>query len=415
MGTSFAACARMDESNLARLSDAELLALMHRVYRRSRQCNAHLIRILIAVEKRRLHLQTAHPSLFEFCVGRLGMSNSTAQRFCVATRLAAKFPDLIGRVERGEIHLTTLVQMRHHLTAQNAHDLLELARGRTRYQVEELLASVAPRPDAPSRMRKLPTPRTGQSVAPIERAVQPLTPERFRVQFNADRETRDDILQARDLMRHSNPSGDLERIFKFCVRAGVERLEARQHALLRKPARGPRPTDRPQKPASRHIPRAIRRAVFERDGARCTFHDDGGNRCPARSLLQLDHVDLYAKGGPHSLTNLRVRCRAHNHFHAEQILGKEFMEKRIASRPNGRATSPMPAKANGKHANGKQTANGSNGASSSISRDAIDDTPRERNVAKRTPGTSAAKPLTKTKKPRILQTRGPFEGDGTNG
>jgi hypothetical protein len=410
---SVAPSARMNETSLEKLSDAELLALMHRVYLRSRKCHAQLIRILIAVDKRRLHLKEAHPSLFEFCVGQLGMSNATAQRFSVAARLAAQFPDLIGRIERGELHMTTLVQMRNHLTPENANDLLELARGRTRFQVEELLASVAPRADAPSRMRKLPMPRTGHSVAPIERPVQPLAPERYRVLFNADRETHDDIVQARDLMRHSNPTGDLEKVFKFCVRAGVERLEGRQYARIRQ--RGRRSADRPEAPRTRHVPRAIRRAVFERDGARCTFHDDRGNRCPAKTLLQLHHLDLYAHDGPHSLENICVRCRAHNQFHAEEALGKAFMDrKRNNAREKRRMISASATKTDATKTDARHVKNRSN-ATSASKRDAANDRTAAAARGEKEPTlTSTAKPLTKTKKPRSPQARGSLERVGTN-
>jgi hypothetical protein len=337
----------MGKTSLDQLSDTELVAHAHRAYRRSRACNAELVRVLMAVHERRLHLKKSHPSLFEFCVKRLGMSNASAHRFSVAARLASQFPDLVGRIERGEIHLSTLVQMRHYLTADNANELLELAQGRTRYQVEELLASVAPRPDAPSRMRKLPTPRGGQSVAPVERGLEPLAPSRYRVEFTTDRETHDDILQARDLMRHSNPNGDLEPVFKYCVRAGVERLEARQRGLIRQ--RGARTTDRPPAPKSRHVPRAIRRAVFERDGAQCTFHDDAGVRCSAKTLLELDHVDPYALGGPHTVHNLRVRCRPHNGHHAEEIFGKSFVEARIRARQKQKLPQPPITKVGSEH------------------------------------------------------------------
>lgn len=329
----------MTETIIEKLSDSDLVAQAHRVYRRSRACNAELVRILIAVHSRRLYLKKAHPSLFEFCLRALGMSNGTAQRFSVAARLASQFPGLVGRIERGEIHLTTLVQMRHYLTEDNADELLELARGRTRYQVEELLASVAPRPDAPSRMRKLATPRTGQSVGPNDRGVEPLAPQRYKVQFTADRETHDDIMQARDLMRHSNPSGHLEPIFKYCVRAGVERLEARQRGLVRQ--RGRRSTDRRQAPTSRHVPRAVRRAVFARDGAQCTFHDEDGHRCAAKTLLELDHIDPFALGGLHTVENLRVRCRAHNKYSAEKLYGQAFIDERIRGRAE-QATNTQP-------------------------------------------------------------------------
>ncbi len=52
------------------------------------------------------------------------------------------------------------------------------------------------------------------------------------------------------------------------------------------------------------------RAVFERDGERCTFTDAAGNRCPATTWLELDHVIPGARGGTSEAGNLRVRCRA---------------------------------------------------------------------------------------------------------
>lgn len=412
--------AGMDKPPLDKLTDANLLALMHRVYRRSRQENAELVRILVAIRERRLHLKKAHPSLFAFCLKVLGMSNASAHRFSVAARLAAQFPDLIERIASGEIHLSTVVLMRHHLTQANAAELFELARGRTRFQVEELLASVAPREDVPSRMRKVPMPRSDQSVAAVSHPIQPLAPARYRVQFNADRETYDDIQHARDLMRHSNPSGDLERIFKFCVRAGVERLEARQRGLLRQ--RGPRPTDRRPAARTRHVPRAIRRAVFARDGAHCTFHDEDGNRCCSKTLLELDHIDLYAKGGLHTLENLRVRCRAHNRLHAEQTLGQSLIEKRIGER---RASVANASKEGGaldadrsSSSNRVEALNGSNHASASKSsagsgRSAAVE-PRAapfHSAAPSSAGTSTrarhlVRPLAKTKQPRVTGARG---------
>ena len=78
-----------------------------------------------------------------------------------------------------------------------------------------------------------------------------------------------------------------------------------------------------------HIPIAIRREVFARDGDRCTFVDAEGHRCPARGYLELDHVDPKALGGDDTAANLRVRCRAHNLWHAAQVFGRAHVEERI--------------------------------------------------------------------------------------
>jgi 5-methylcytosine-specific restriction endonuclease McrA len=82
---------------------------------------------------------------------------------------------------------------------------------------------------------------------------------------------------------------------------------------------------------SRHIPAAVRRAVWERDRGQCTFVDDEGNRCTERRFLQIDHVDPYARGGATSIGNCCLICRAHNLHRAQLVYGNEFM-KNVGSR-----------------------------------------------------------------------------------
>jgi hypothetical protein len=85
---------------------------------------------------------------------------------------------------------------------------------------------------------------------------------------------------------------------------------------------------------SRYIPAAIRREVFERDAARCTFVDDAGRRCEETHCLELHHLRAFAQGGEHKAGNLTLRCRAHNALAAEEAFGRDFMvQKRAAGQP----------------------------------------------------------------------------------
>jgi len=109
--------------------------------------------------------------------------------------------------------------------------------------------------------------------------------------------------------------------------------------------------------ASRYIPAALRRAVAQRDGYRCSyvphvtaiegvdgvdgveFNDANVNgagkmangnseakRCEAIHRLEFDHVTPRAFGGQNTLGNLRLLCRAHNNLAAKDAMGKEFIE-----------------------------------------------------------------------------------------
>ena len=45
-------------------------------------------------------------------------------------------------------------------------------------------------------------------------------------------------------------------------------------------------------------------------------------------MLEIDHIVPVCRGGEDSLTNLRLRCRAHNQHTAEIALGSAFMAAR---------------------------------------------------------------------------------------
>ena len=134
---------------------------------------------------------------------------------------------------------------------------------------------------------------------------------------------RDKLERARDLMMHANPNGDLAVVVERALDVLLDKLERQRLGK----AERPRESTRETKPGT--VRRAVRRQVFERDGARCTYVSADGARCPARARLELDHVVPRARGGNEEATNLRVRCRAHNQLYAEEVFGKEHVKGRI--------------------------------------------------------------------------------------
>jgi hypothetical protein len=138
------------------------------------------------------------------------------------------------------------------------------------------------------------------------------------------RATLEKLERARALLGHTVPGGDLAQVLDRVLDLAVAQLEKRRFGATEQPRACRRRSDADP----RMIPAAVRRQVWERDRGRCTFVGDGGHVCGARAGLEFDHVVPVARGGASTTSNLRLRCRAHNHHEAERAYGRAFMEHR---------------------------------------------------------------------------------------
>ena len=312
------------------LSDEALLDELRSACAQSNAITVHIIRLLIETESRRLYAVDACSSMFDYCVRRLKMSEGVAYLRLAAARAVRDFPTLAARVTSGDLNLSTLARLRQHLTSENVEELADAVRGMTKRQVIEFLhsrnATIPAGPTAP-RLRKLPRMKTANAMAPApKREVEAIADMLYRLALTLDRAERDELLYVRDMMMHRSPSGDLKAVVMAGVRALRMDLEREIHAKTDRPRQS---SKKPTLAKTVHIPAAVRREVFARDGHRCTYTNGKGDRCPATKLLELDHIVSPLHGGSNEASNVRVRCKAHNLWHAENVFGKEHVRKKI--------------------------------------------------------------------------------------
>ena len=75
----------------------------------------------------------------------------------------------------------------------------------------------------------------------------------------------------------------------------------------------PAPESSRARRARRHIPAAVRRAVWRRYGGACCYQDPlTGVSCGSTHLVQIDHIVPVAQGGSDDISNFRLRCAVHN-------------------------------------------------------------------------------------------------------
>jgi len=130
--------------------------------------------------------------------------------------------------------------------------------------------------------------------------------------FTVSAETHQKLPNAQNLLRHSIPAGDAARSLDRALSRLLRELERTKLAATSRP-RGAHQ----MATGSRHIPAAVKREVWSRDAGQCAFVGTAG-RCTEGGLLEFHHVMPHADGGPATVSNIELRCRAHNQFEAER-------------------------------------------------------------------------------------------------
>jgi 5-methylcytosine-specific restriction endonuclease McrA len=157
--------------------------------------------------------------------------------------------------------------------------------------------------------------------------VRPLAAERYAIRFTASAETLEKLRTAQDLLGHAVPSGDLAEVFDRALTVLIADLARKKFAATSRP----RPTTT-SSTDERHIPAAVKRGVAIRDRARCAFASPNGRRCDERRFLEFHHVVPYAAGGPATIENIQLRCRAHNGHEVDLYFGRGKRRTRNSGR-----------------------------------------------------------------------------------
>lgn len=310
--------------HVSRLSDEELTAEVARLAASAREVTARLVAHLAEFDARRLYLGAGFPSLFAYCREVLRLSESEAYSRIEAARVVRRFPAALERLGAGTINLTTITPLAPHLDPENHREVLAAVEGKSKREVEELVARLRPRPDVAPMVRKLPTrvvaappaapvrPPAATMPKPKPSVLAPLAPDRYEVRATVGRATYDNLRLAQDLVGRN----DLAEVLDRALALLVADLAKRKSAATGRPREG-----RATAPHSRHVPAAVKRAVWARDGGRCAFVATSGRRCRESRHLDFHHVHPWAAGGPTTVENVQLRCRAHNAYEADLFYG----------------------------------------------------------------------------------------------
>jgi len=364
---------------LLSVPDDELLRRLGVLVHQSRAVEHDVVTHIAEVDARKLYAREASPSMFSYCTNVLHLSGAEAYLRIAAARASRKHPILLTMLADGRLNLTTIELLARHLTPANRDSLLTRAAYASKREVLKLIAEIAPRPDVPTVMRKLPERRglavTGEhppsspppaaevsapepppgtvAIAPASEpadesptallaielrpdgvarriVIEPLSAVRYKVQFTAGARLHEMLERLQGLMRSKVPNGDLSVLIEIAVAEKIERLEARRYGRTKAP-RTTAPEVDPD-PFSRYVPAAFKRTVSERDDDQCCFRNAHGARCPERGWIEFHHRRPHARGGDRSPQNISLLCHTHNQYLADLDYGRSVMDRHRQAR-----------------------------------------------------------------------------------
>jgi 5-methylcytosine-specific restriction endonuclease McrA len=343
------------------------------------------LRYLDPFDAREAYREAGHGSLWQFCLRELCLREGAAGRRIGAMRVLREFPRLEAPLRDGRLSLTTVVTLRPVLTNEGLDAIVASAAFKSDEDTKHLVATLLPRSAPKEGIRKLPEPaprlpvpapeparspgreesvepepvdvaaRTEAAESPEDRmpkdllgsaltsparpssrpSLEPLCADQWSMRVTIDAALKEDLEALKSLLSHKLPKGELAEVLREAVRCAIERHGKRRGAV--KPSRERKPPERKARSAGRRepVPAAVKRAVWQRDGGRCTYVSPDGRRCESRWQLELDHVEAAALGGPSTVANTRLRCKPHNLLHADETFGREHMARFKRKRGSG--------------------------------------------------------------------------------
>src|SRR5262249_40214129 len=125
--------------------DGSLLGALAALVARDRATTAELLAHIAEVDARKLYLPAGYPSMHAYCEQELRLSEDAANKRIRVARKAREVPALFGAIADGRLNLSGVILLASHLTPDNADELIRAAEGKSKAEIEALIAARQPR------------------------------------------------------------------------------------------------------------------------------------------------------------------------------------------------------------------------------------------------------------------------------
>jgi hypothetical protein len=259
-----------------KVEDHELHVKMKNLALKERELLYEVLLHIAEVDKRKLYLSMAFPSLWKYLLS-LGYSEESAQRRIQGARLLQRAPEVAESMEKGSINLSQACELqtalKHTQSSYHLPKLIKDIENKSKHETKVILAQALELP-----------------IQTVEKQ-KPQADESIRVEMTFTKEQWERLQKVKQLHAHALEDQSLASV--------IDHLAAQ---ALKKS----------------HKSTASAKVILNRDKF-CQFLDPVTQRqCKSTHFLQVDHIQPKWAGGSDDPSNLRILCGQHNRFRYQQ-------------------------------------------------------------------------------------------------
>ncbi len=354
--------------NLKNLTDELLEVRLKKLVSSERKITHLVLQYIAEIDRRKLYLQRAYSSLFEFMVKEHGYSAAAAMRRIEGARLLIQIPEVSEKLESGALNLSqvALVQRAEREYKKETKSDIPIETKR------ELLSRIENQTQAKS--EALISQELGISIVTKNKLTHHKD-ESVTLAITLTKEQLNALEQVWAMLSHAVPEKNWASLISYLAQKEISRrigsnnsrqkgnatpreektprregnaprwedkASQRPHITSQRETKAPKPepksftsvaetshvetgilqiTAQTSSRRRKAIGRKLKRQLLSED-AFCLFRDpQTGKTCGSRHFLQIDHIKSISSGGNNEPENLQVLCGKHNRYKYEREAG----------------------------------------------------------------------------------------------
>ncbi|XGC81115.1 HNH endonuclease [Bdellovibrio bacteriovorus] len=302
---------------LSRLSNRELENSLKDLVQKERKLLHVILEHIREIDARKLYLEKAYSSIYEYLTKELGYSGSAAMRRLEAARLLREVPTVATRIQEGTLNLSQIGELSRaikekekisgsRVSSLHKQELVAVVVGKTTQETQQALSQAL---DLPLKEYDIQKVQKDESV---------------RIEVTLSKEQYEKLMSCKDLAAHlllqEGGSTSIAEVIEFLADQYLDKKirKSTQAKPLNKE------DENHSKPAmittdavvaeNKSVTPKTRRLIIERDKC-CQYVDKKtGKTCLSTFALQVDHRIPRWANGDNSLKNLQVLCGNHNRY-----------------------------------------------------------------------------------------------------